>query len=92
MPVRWSEGAAEDLREIVLYIAQDRPEAAERIARKIFQITLRIEQFPHSGRVNRPTGSREMTVPGLPYLIDYDIEGDGIIVLRVRHEARSFPN
>jgi plasmid stabilization system protein ParE len=36
MNVVWTEGAAQDLTEIIDYIADDSPEAARRVAKHIF--------------------------------------------------------
>ena len=42
--------AVEDLKDIVLYILPDRPEAAKRLALALVQRTKVLGQFPFSGR------------------------------------------
>lgn len=43
--------ALEDLRDIVLYIAPDRPEAAKRLGLALIEKTKVLGSFPFSGRV-----------------------------------------
>jgi plasmid stabilization system protein ParE len=46
MNVVWTEGAAQDLTEIVDYIADDSPEAARRAAKHIFDSLTRLGRRP----------------------------------------------
>ncbi|HEY8932027.1 MAG TPA: type II toxin-antitoxin system RelE/ParE family toxin [Rariglobus sp.] len=47
----WSEPAVRQFEEIVEYIALDKPEAAKRIARSVFELTENVERFKLIGRV-----------------------------------------
>ena len=46
----WTEPALQDLDEIAEYIALDKPEAAKKLVRNVFEKVERLEQHPHSGR------------------------------------------
>jgi ParE toxin of type II toxin-antitoxin system, parDE len=50
MRVRWTMDAADDLERITEHIAEDRPGAAIRIARTIYQGIASLTTFPNRGR------------------------------------------
>jgi toxin ParE1/3/4 len=47
--------------------------------------------MPESGRIGRVACTREVVVPGTPYLVAYRITEDSIQVLAVLHAARQWP-
>jgi len=53
MRVRWTTDAADDLERISDYIADDRPEAARRIALHIVRTVDGLDTFPNRGRPGR---------------------------------------
>lgn len=69
MRVRWTESAARDLTSICDYTEeQSGPEAARKVAIRVFQRVGSLLQFPHAGRVGRRIGTRELILSGLPFL------------------------
>ena len=54
MEVRWSLPAAEDFERICEWIARDNPEAAQRVARTIYDGCASLKDFPQS-RTSQPT-------------------------------------
>jgi plasmid stabilization system protein ParE len=61
MEVRWSLPAAEDFERICEWIARDNPEAAQRVARTIYDGCASLKDFPNLGRASRRmTGGREL--------------------------------
>jgi toxin ParE1/3/4 len=48
--VIWTEPALQELDAIADYIALDKPDAAERLVKKIFQSVEHLAQFPEMGR------------------------------------------
>ena len=93
-PVVWSADAQRDYLDILRYIAADNPLAAERVTDSIEQTGNGLGEFA-TGRPGRITGLYEKSVPGLPYVIAYEITGHGgqevIAVLRVIHTSRHWP-
>ena len=87
MKVRWTTPAAEQLRNIFEFISTDNPPAANRTIRKIRQAIQNTARMPHSGRIGRVDGTREITVPGTSYLVAYRIVDQSIHVLAVFHGA-----
>jgi len=92
--VRWSGAAKRDLADIARYIAEDRPDRAQRIRDRLYEAAVRLGQYP-TGRPGRSSGLFEKSVTGLPYIIAYSIrggdEGEVIHILRVIHTARDWP-
>jgi addiction module RelE/StbE family toxin len=91
MKSRFSERAIRSLTSIWDHIAEDSPEAASRVVGRIVQAAYRLEQFPLSGRVGKNKGTRELVVPGLPYIIPYRVVNDAILISSVVHTSRSWP-
>lgn len=92
MNVVWSPEALEDLIAIRRYIERDDPAAAVGVVRRIVaSIEEHLPDFPDSGRPGRVSGTRELLVPGLPYIVPYRIRAATIEVLRVYHAARRWP-
>ena len=50
-----------------------------------------LRAFPYSGRKGRIDGTRELTFPGLPYIVVYRIEDQVVDVLRIYHGAQDWP-
>jgi len=86
----WSPEAIEDLAALRAYIEQDDPAAAQRVALHILH---NIETAnPEMGRPGRVPGTRELVIPGTPFIVPYRIRHDMIQVLRVFHGARLWPH
>ena len=47
-----------------------------------------LETFPMMGRRGRETGTRELVVVGLPYLVVYQATSDIVDILAVLHTSR----
>jgi toxin ParE1/3/4 len=93
MTIDWTERALADLVALRAYIASDNPRAAERMVRRIVGLVEgQLSQMPESGRQGRVHDTRELVVASSPYMVVYRIVGDAIIVLRVLHGARRWPD
>jgi toxin ParE1/3/4 len=51
----------------------------------------RLEAFPESGRSGRQGRTRELVIPGSPYLAIYRIFGSDVQILRFLHGAQEWP-
>ncbi len=91
MKIRWSPTAVADLQSIRDYIAQDRPSAASKVARRIKESILRLENFLLSGRLGRVPGTRELVIPGTSYIAAYRIQGDEIQIATILHGKQLWP-
>lgn len=87
MHLIWAEQAITDLAEIETYIAQDKPQAAERVATHLLSSVEHLAEFPQLGRVGHRPGTRELIIP--PYVITYRLRPECIEILSVWHGRRS---
>ena len=88
MRLVFAEPAERDLKDIIEYIAQDNPAAAEKVYRGIIASAERLTCFSEIGRVGRLPDTRELTVASLPYLIVYQVAAETVTILAVFHSAR----
>lgn len=91
MRVKWLRRAEKSLEAIADYIAQDNPRAAYEVIMAVRRAGEALGRHPRMGRPGRVEGTREMTVPGTPFLIPYRIKGDAVEILHVFHGARRWP-
>jgi len=90
MRIRWTEPAARDLTSICDYIKEhDGPEAARKVALRIYEGIGKLAPFPHLGRPGRKLDTREMVFPNLPFLVVYSVRADAIEINRILHGRRS---
>lgn len=85
--VVWTDPALDHLETIRVYIEQFNPRAARDVANGLKAAGNSLAHFPHRGRSVRGTDMREL-VTSYPYIIRYYIDGDKIVILRIRHTAR----
>ncbi len=92
-PVVWSDDARRDYLEILRFIADDNPLAAERVLAAIKKAGQELGEFA-TGRPGRVRGTYEKIVPRLPFIIAYALashEGrEAVSILRVIHTARNW--
>ena len=91
MQVRWTSPAAQDLEDITLYIQRDRESAARAVAKAVFDAANSLDVMPSRGRVGRIPGTRELVVPGLPYIVLYEVADMAVQILHIYHGARNWP-
>ncbi len=91
MHVIWTERAVSHLTDIQLFIELDKPEAARKLIQKILAHVERLVQHPYLGRPGREPDTRELIIPGTPYIVPYRIDRGRLAVLAVFHTARSRP-
>ena len=91
MTIVWSPRAIEHLAHLRAYIARDNPKAANRIASALLEAVERLAEPPGLGRPGRVAGTRELVVPGTPYLIPYRLRGDRLEVIAVFHGRQKWP-
>jgi len=91
----WSQTAADDLRQIVEFIAQDDAGAAARLADRMLSRIERTAELPFSNRAvpeKADESVREIILR--PYRVVYQVDDrrDAIHVLRIWHAARGMPD
>lgn len=91
MTIVWSRRAVGHLADLRAYIASDHPEAAARIAAALLDAVERLANVPALGRPGRVAGTRELVVPGTPYVIPYRVRGDRLEIIAVFHGRQKWP-
>ena len=84
--VIWRPAALEHLDEIAAYIEQFDPSAAARMRTRLRQLSDSLRTSPNRGRP-AAGGTREL-VTVRPYILRYEVQGDVVTILRIRHSAR----
>ena len=82
----WTAEAVEHLEAIVTYVSVYDPAAAERLAERLIEVADSLAEYSNRGR-DAGDGKREMTTVW-PYILRYRVEGERVIILRIRHGAR----
>ena len=91
MRIEWSPQAANDLKEIYLWVAADNPEAARALHERIVSCVSLLSTSPHLGRSGRVAGTKEMVISGTSYIVPYRIVGERLQIIRVYHTSRQWP-
>ena len=91
MQVRWTAPAAQDLEDIPLYIQKDSESAARAVAKALFDAANSLDILPSRGLVGRIPGTRELVVPGVPYIVLYEVADTAVQILHIYHGARIWP-
>ncbi|WP_064838542.1 MULTISPECIES: type II toxin-antitoxin system RelE/ParE family toxin [unclassified Rhizobium] len=92
MRLVWARCAVSDRDNIFTYIEIENPRAAVHVDQKIVFAVRRLVEFPESGRPGRIAGTRELVIPGTPYIAAYIVQEDRIRILRVLHGAQVWPD
>ncbi|MBX3561344.1 MAG: type II toxin-antitoxin system RelE/ParE family toxin [Sphingomonas sp.] len=82
----WTDEAIAHLEAIVTYVSVYDLAAAERLGRRLIELADSLAEFPNRGR-HAGDGRREMTIVP-PYVLRYRVDGERVIILRIRHGAR----
>jgi toxin ParE1/3/4 len=90
--VKWLRRAVANLNAEAEYISQDSPAAAARTVAAIVDAVELLRSHPAMGRPGRVPDTRELVVPGTPYIVPYRVRGDAVELLRVFHGARKWPS
>jgi toxin ParE1/3/4 len=90
LKVIWTEGAADDLADIVQHIRKDNQSAAERVAKVIFDEIMSLRTMPNRGRKRSTDSSRELVFARWSYLALYEVIGDIVYIKSIRHTSRDW--
>ena len=91
MRVIWTPRAVSDLNEAVGFISADKPDAAIRVADRIYRQIVQLGTLPYQGRIGLVPGKRELVFHPWPYSAVYKVLGDAVRIIRIRHASRQWP-
>ena len=93
MKLIWSPQSLHDLTAVHAYIAQEDPKAARAVVLRIVSLVEeKLPGLPHIGRTGRVEGTRELVVPGTPFIVPYRVRPQTVEILRIYHAARRWPS
>jgi addiction module RelE/StbE family toxin len=91
MVLRWLNAALADLRAIKAYIAEENPDAAQRVIVSIRSETGILANQPAIGRAGRIADTRELVISQYPYIVAYREQSNEVHILAVVHTSRRWP-
>jgi len=91
MRLRWTRLAVKDLNHAHDYISQNKPGGARSLIDKIKSGINSLRSHPEIGRKGRVEGTRELVIPGTPFIVAYRIARKRVEILAVIHSARRWP-
>jgi toxin ParE1/3/4 len=91
MKVVWSRRAIRHLVYLREYIEKDSEQNAALVAKRILKAVDLLQSHPEMGRPGRVVGTRELVVPGTPYLIPYRVRRERMELIAVFHGRQKWP-
>lgn len=91
MQLRWTEEAANDLERIADYLQLQAPDRAPGLIRQVYEAPAALLTFPNRGRPGKRTGTRELVLAPLPYIVVYTVRDDVVFVVRLLHGSQQWP-
>jgi toxin ParE1/3/4 len=92
MIVRWTSSAAADLARICDHTEQRFGAIQARTAALLlYDAADGLKEMPNRGRAGRKGNTRELPVPGIPFLIIYRVTKEMVEILRILHGAQQWP-
>jgi toxin ParE1/3/4 len=90
MRIRWTLPAADDLQNIKNYLQQNHPHFAEPTVRTIYHRIRLLKNSPDRGRPGHRSGTRELALTPLPYVVVYAVKAEAVEILHIYHGAQDW--
>lgn len=91
MQVRWTTATASDLENIADYLFEKAAEHAARLVREVCEAVFALRIYPNRGRPSKKSGTRELVLAALPYVVVYKVEDGVVHIVRILHGAQDKP-
>jgi len=91
LPVIWTQQAKDDLFDIIRYIGEVNPTAAERLQHRLETIVLPLSQHPLMYPQSTKMPEYREIVAHPNYLVFYHVLADRVQIEMVSHGRRNFP-
>jgi toxin ParE1/3/4 len=86
MRIRWTAPARRAFTQHIAFIADDDPDAADRVRVAILEAIELLAEYPHRGRLGRREGTRELVIAQFPsYIVVYRVAKSEVRILRIWH-------
>ena len=90
MLLRWTVPAADDLDNIKDYLDRHYPSFAEPTVRTIYERIRSLKTAPYIGRPCHRSGTRELPLAPLPYLVVYTVTPEAVEILHIYHGSQNW--
>jgi toxin ParE1/3/4 len=87
--LRYTPQALSELAQVLEDIAAHSPKGAKRVQSRIKTIAGLLVDYPHSGQSTSVQEMRRVVVSPFPYLLFYKLVGNDVVIVGIRHGARS---
>ena len=88
----WTRRALARLDQIGTNIAKHDPAAAGRVVHRLSSIAETLQTRPLLGREGRVSGTREMALSDIPYIIAYRVTETNLEILTILHTSQRWPD
>ncbi len=89
MRVCLTDGALADIDEQLAFLAEMSPSAANKLQARIEELLNLLREFPEAGPETDEPGVRRVNTTPFRHFILYEIADQSVVVLALRHGARS---
>jgi toxin ParE1/3/4 len=89
--IRWTLAGTKTRFSQVQYIADQNPQAADRLEQELVTQIRILADHPNMGRTRRRPGTREWVIARTPFIVVYRVTRDHIDILRILHHAQKWP-
>ena len=88
--IRWTLPAYADLQSIKTFLQQNYPHFAESTVRTIYRRIQSLKTSPNRGRPGHRSGTRELALTPLPYVVVYSVKAEAVEILHIYHGAQDW--
>jgi toxin ParE1/3/4 len=88
LSIKWTSPARQDILEATKHALEDDSAKAAKLADTIFKAVEQIALFPGSAPPGRIEGTRQLSLPKLPFVIIYKVGFTDLHILRILHTRR----
>lgn len=88
--IEWTTPAADEFERCQAYYQGIDAHAARRLAERVHRAIHLLRGAPDCGRPGLRNGTRELVVPGTPYIVVYRNRGDAVQLLDVFHSRQDW--
>jgi toxin ParE1/3/4 len=90
MRIRWTIPAVNDLESINSYLRQHYPQFAGPTVRSLYERIRSLKATPYRGRPGHRSGTRELPLTPLPYVVVYSVKPEAVEILHIHHGSQDW--